>query len=183
MRRFLRRQTCSASQFGGRNVATVLIPLPDHDFDPTETGVAWRTLRQRGHRVAFATPEGRVAQADPRMVTGEGLGILAALMRADSNGQSAYAEMSRCDEFRHPIPYAHIRPENLDGILLSGGHAPGMREYLESSQLQSIVRRFFARNQPTGAICHGVLLAARSRRADGRSDTEKGRPLLPNLWK
>src|SRR6516165_9598326 len=169
MRRFLRGRTCSALQFGRRSVATVLIPLPDHDFDPTETGVAWRTLRQRGHGVAFATPEGRVAQADPRMVTGEGLGILAALMRADSNGQSAYAEMRECDEFRRPIPYADIRSENLDGILLPGGHAPGMREYLESSQLQSVVTGFFARNQPTGAICHGVLLAARSRGTEGQS--------------
>jgi hypothetical protein len=44
-----------------------------------------------------------------------------------------------------------------------------MREYLESNGLQSIVARFFARNQPVGAICHGVLLAARSRGAKGRS--------------
>jgi protease I len=44
-----------------------------------------------------------------------------------------------------------------------------MREYLESNRLQSIVAGFFARNQPIGAICHGVLLAARSRRMDGKS--------------
>ena len=44
-----------------------------------------------------------------------------------------------------------------------------MREYLESSVLQSIVAEFFARNLLIGAICHGVLLAARSSRSDGRS--------------
>ena len=44
-----------------------------------------------------------------------------------------------------------------------------MREYLELNQLQSIVAGFFARGQPVGAICHGVLLAARSRRNDGKS--------------
>jgi protease I len=44
-----------------------------------------------------------------------------------------------------------------------------MREYLESGRLQSILAEFFARDQPAGAICHGVLLAARSRRRDGKS--------------
>jgi protease I len=77
--------------------------------------------------------------------------------------------MSECEEFRHPIAYADIRPEKVDGILLPGGHFQGMREYLESDRLQSVVAQFFARHQPAGAICHGVLLAARSRRSDGRS--------------
>jgi len=119
--------------------------------------------------VVFATPSGNVARADPRMVTGEGLGIFAALMRADDNGRSAYEEMRESEEFRHPISYDDIRPETLDGIILPGGHAKGMREYLESNGLQSVVATFFARNQPLGAICHGVLLAARSHRTDGRS--------------
>ena len=165
------RPSCSESSlsFGGSSMATILIPIPDHDFDPTETGVSWRTLGQRGHRVVFATPNGKVARADPRMITGEGLGIFAALMKADDNGQSAYKEMSECEEFRHPIRYGDIRPEKLDGLILPGGHAKGMRELLEASQLQSIVAGFFARNQPAGAICHGVLLAARSRGMDGRS--------------
>ncbi len=150
-------------------MATILIPLPDHDFDPTETGVPWRILSQHGHRVVFATPAGKVARADPRMITGEGLGIFAALMKADHNGLLAYEEMSEREEFRHPIRYSDIYPEELDGLILPGGHAKGMRELLESNQLQLLVAGFFARNQPVGAICHGVLLAARSRAMDGRS--------------
>jgi len=143
--------------------------MPDRDFDPTETAVPWGTLRQRGHQVVFATPHGKVARADPRMITGEGLGVWAPLMRANKDGRSAYREMSQSEEFQHPIPYRDIRPESLDGIILPGGHARGMREYLESKELQSIVSQFFARNQPVGAICHGVLLAARSRGTDSRS--------------
>jgi protease I len=150
-------------------MANVLIPVPDQDFDPTETGVPWHTLCQRGHRVVFATPNGKIAHADPRMVTGERLGILAPLMKADRNGQSAYEQMRECEEFRHPIAYHDLDPENFDGIILPGGHAPGVREYLESSLLQSIVAEFFGRNQPIGAICHGVLLAARSSSSCGRS--------------
>lgn len=38
-----------------------------------------------------------------------------------------------------------------------------MREYLESEILQAVVAGAFARGMPVAAICHGVLLAARSR--------------------
>ena len=44
-----------------------------------------------------------------------------------------------------------------------------MREYLENTFLQRITAEFFADEKPVAAICHGVLLAARSKRADGRS--------------
>ena len=36
-------------------MSTLLMPLPDSDFDPTESGVPWRTMRDHGHRVVFAT--------------------------------------------------------------------------------------------------------------------------------
>ena len=150
-------------------MANILIPIPDADFDPTETGIPWRTLRKRGYRIVFATPDGNMGHADQRMVTGEGLGIFGPLMRADGNGRSAYKEMTECEEFRRPMPYSGIDLDQFDGLILPGGHAQGMREYLESNQLQSIVAEFFARNRPVGAICHGVLLAARSRRNDGKS--------------
>jgi protease I len=150
-------------------MASVLIPIPSTDFDPTEAGVSWRTLRQSGHHIMFATPSGSMGHADQRMVTGEGVGIWAPFMRADDNGRSAYNEMTECVEFRRPITYSSIDLGQFDGLILPGGHAQGMREYLESSQLQSIVAKFFARNRPVGAICHGVLLAARSRRTDGNS--------------
>jgi len=150
-------------------MAVVLISLPNRDFDPTEAGVPWRALTQRRHRIIFATPDGNPARADPRMVTGEGLGLFAPFMRADRNGRSAHDDMICSGEFQHPIAYEGIRPEDLDGMILPGGHAPGMRPYLESARLQDVVADLFARRRPVGAICHGVLIAARARRADGKS--------------
>jgi putative intracellular protease/amidase len=44
-----------------------------------------------------------------------------------------------------------------------------MRDYLESETLQRLIGEFFAANLPVAAICHGVLLVARTRAADGRS--------------
>jgi protease I len=150
-------------------MATLLMPLPDSDFDPTESGVPWCTMRDHGHHVVFATPSGRTARADPKMVTGEGLGILAPLLKADANGRSAYLKMEQGDAFRRPISYGEIRAGDFDALLLTGGHAPGMRVYLGSGVLQSAVADFFAQGKPVGAICHGVLLAARSSLHPGKS--------------
>ena len=56
-------------------------------------------MRDHGHNVVFATPTGRTAHADPKMVTGEGLGILSPLLKADANGRSAYLKMEQTDAF------------------------------------------------------------------------------------
>ena len=37
-----------------------------------------------------------------------------------------------------------------------------MREYLQSARLHEVVAEAFRRGMPVAAICHGVLLAARS---------------------
>ena len=150
-------------------MARILMPLPHRDFDPTESAVPWRILTNAGHSIIFATPEGVPASADPVMVTGKGLGLMAPLLMADANGRSAYAAMAQCPAFLKPIRYADILEINFDALLLPGGHAPGMKEYLDSPVLQAYVAEFFASNKPIAAICHGVLLAARSRNAAGFS--------------
>jgi putative intracellular protease/amidase len=155
-------------------VAAVLIPIPDHDFDPTEVAVSWKVLSDLGHRVRFATPRATPAQADDLMVTGRGLdpwGFIPGLshlvgigrvLRADARGRAAYGELLRSPEFSNPIGWAEIDGD-FDGLVLPGGHrARGMREYLESRVLQEVVVAAFTNGTPVAAICHGVLLAARS---------------------
>ncbi len=150
-------------------MATILIPLPSTDFDPTESAVPWRVLTAAGHTMRFATPDGAPGAADPIMVTGKGLGLLAPVLMADVHGREAYAAMQGSAEFQKPLRYADLRCADFDALLLPGGHAPGMKAYLESTALQALVVDFFARNKPVAAICHGVLLAARSRKANGQS--------------
>lgn len=149
--------------------ARILIPLPSHDFDPTETAVPWKILHQRGHVISFATPLGKMGEADARMVTGRGLGPWGALLKADAHALSAYQEMIQSSEFQKPLAWADLHHENFDALVLPGGHAPGMKEYLESSLLQKITADFFAANKVVGAICHGTVLAARSKTVDQRS--------------
>ena len=61
---------------------------------------------------------------------------------------------------------------SFDGLLLPGGHAPGMRQYLGSAVLRDQVARFWSLGRPVGAICHGVLVLARTR------DLTTGRSVL-----
>ncbi len=156
-------------------VASVLIPIPALDFDPTEVAVSWKVLCGLGHDVRFATPDAQPANGDQLMISGEGLDpwgfvpglsrlvLVGRALRADARGRAAYAELLAAPSFREPIAWSAIDLDTVDGLLLPGGHrARGMTRYLESSALQAVVVEGFRRNMPVGAICHGVLLAARS---------------------
>lgn len=158
------------------------MPIPRRDFDPSEAAISFSVLKRLGHAVTFATPDGQPGHADDMMLTGEGLDIwglvpglrhlvaIGRLMRANADARSAYAAMERDAAFKAPLSWQQVRREDFDGLLLPGGHrARGMREYLESEVLQKLVAEFFAAGLPVAAVCHGVLLAARSRAAHGRS--------------
>ncbi|WP_408611606.1 type 1 glutamine amidotransferase domain-containing protein [Leptospira ainlahdjerensis] len=141
----------------------ILIPLPSEDFDPSEAAIPWKMLTENRFEVVFATPHGKPAHADFRMLTGKGLGIWKPILIAHKNARVAYQQMSEDSHFLHPLTYEDLRPEDFSGVILPGGHAPGMKEYLESKTLQNFVGAFFATGKPLGAICHGVVLAARSK--------------------
>lgn len=140
----------------------ILMPLPESDFDPSETSIPWKILRENQIRITFATPTGKQGKADPKMLTGETLGIFKPALMAGKDAREDYLEMCEDPSFQNPIPYEQISSSQFDGILLPGGHAKGMRPYLESKVLQDTIVDFFRENKPVGAICHGVLLVARS---------------------
>jgi putative intracellular protease/amidase len=147
-------------------MARVLVPLPDTDFDPTETAVPWRLLREAGHEVVFATETGKVPRCDPLLLTGVVFGKLGAEPPAIAD----FRAMQSSAEFVAPLRWAQIEPARYDALLLPGGHAPGMKQYLGSALLQERIAAFAALGRPIAAICHGVLLLARARDpASGRS--------------
>jgi putative intracellular protease/amidase len=145
----------------------VLLPLPDRDFDVTEVAVPWRILRDAGHQVVFATERaGTIPAADPRLLTGVLFGQLGAAPEA----AKLYAELVAAPEFGSTVAWDGLDPAAFDGLVLPGGHAPGMRQYLGSPVLSEQVSRFWQLSRPVGAICHGVLVLARARDATtGRS--------------
>jgi putative intracellular protease/amidase len=138
----------------------VLIPLPDRDFDVTEVAVPWRLLTDAGHDAVFATERGGNAPvADPRLLDGVILGKLGAY----EEPKAFYRQLAETERFCAPLAWADLRAADYDGLLLPGGHAPGMRQYLSSAALQSKVTEFWKLDRPVGAICHGVLVLARAR--------------------
>jgi putative intracellular protease/amidase len=164
-------------------MAHVLFLLPARDFDPSEAAVSWRVLVNAGHLVSFATPDGRPAVADDMMLTGKGLDpwgaipllrnlpLVGLLMRANRDARQAYAAMLADPNYVAPQRWQAVDPSAFGALLLPGGHrARGMRDYLESGILQNHVAHFFDEEKPVAAICHGVLLAARSiSKGTGRS--------------
>ena len=144
---------------GKDGLVKLLIPLPDTDFDTTEVAVPWRLAVESGHEVVFATETGStVPRCDPRLLTG----VIFGKLGAASEPIEFYRRLEADPAFRAPVSWASLRPRDFDGLILPGGHAPGMRQYLGSPVLQSVVGEFWRTGRPVGAICHGVLVLART---------------------
>lgn len=136
----------------------VLIPIPDKDFDTTEVAITWKIFKENNMEVVFSTVEGAVGETDPLLLTG----VIFGQLGAKPNAITAYREMQKSNEFLKPIKYDHIIPKDYDMLFLPGGHAKGMRPYLESKTLQNKIVEFFKLNKQVGSVCHGTLLLVRS---------------------
>ena len=135
----------------------VLIPLPDQDFDVTEVAVPWRLLTDAGHAISFATEAtGKQPAADPRL-------FKSMIFGAEPEPKKFYEQMTESAEFKQPLAWSTVEPASFDGLVLPGGHAPGMRQYLGSELVQAKVAEFWELDRPVGAICHGVLVLARAK--------------------
>ncbi len=136
----------------------ILVPLPDVDFDVTEVAVPWKVLTRAGHEVVFATEGGVKPACDPLLLTG----VLFGKLGADPEPKSFYEEMTKSKAFEAPLVWKELVASDYDALVLPGGHAPGMRQYLASDVLQEKVAAFDKLHRPVGAICHGVLVLART---------------------
>ena len=151
-------------------MSKVLLPIPSYGFDPTEVAIPWKLLSQKNIDVVFATPDGNKASPDNCMLTGERLGIWKSALRARQDAVAACYEMESDASFCEPMKYADLDADQFNAIFLPGGHDKRVKEFLESSILQQTVADFFAAQKPVAAICHGVVLAARStNRETGKS--------------
>ncbi len=146
-------------------MARIALPLPDTDFDVTEVAVPWRLLTRAGHEVVFLTEAGRTPACDPLLLTG----VLFGKLGAEPEPKQYYAEMTRDASFMRPALWDSLDVSSFDALHLAGGHAPGMRQYLGSEALARCAGDFFRSGKPVSAICHGVIVLARAKNAEGRS--------------
>lgn len=152
----------------------VLIPLPSYGFDPSEAAIPWKLMTQKDIEIVFLTPDGKKAEADSLMLTGKKLGIWKSVLKARKDAVAAYLEMEQSEGFCNPLQYNEALETNFDAILLPGGHDKGAKEYLESKILQGLIVAFFKSKKPVAAVCHGVVLTARS------IDSDAGKSVLYN---
>ena len=68
----------SAGWILSKVIPSILMPLPDQGFDPTESAIPWKACSSRGWRVAISTEHGDVAQADHYKLKGPLPGLLSA---------------------------------------------------------------------------------------------------------
>jgi putative intracellular protease/amidase len=144
------------------------MPLPDRGYDLTEASIPWQACTTRGWSVDISTERGTVAQADLNRLKGP----LPGLLSAGEKAREAYRQMTQDPAYQHPIPYAEIDPDRYQAILLPGGDALGMHQYLDSPVLQGKVLQFWQQGKLIGAICHGTLVPART------IDPQTGRSIL-----
>lgn len=152
----------------------VLFLLPASDYDPTECAVPWQILTQAGWDVQFATPDGQPAYADSRLVT-TGFGVMSPLFMTRKRDLKAYAQMTQHPAFKSPLRYEEVKVDEIQGLLIPGGHAKGVKTLLDSPLAQNIVNDAFRAKLPMAAVCHGVLLLARTRNADTGNSWLHGR--------
>ena len=159
---------------------TLLIPLSEVGFDASEASVPWSYLRDAGVRVIFATRNGEPARVDPLINEPRNFPLLfRKSLATNADGMRAYRRMIASPEFKQPIRWSDI-PEiepALDAIYIPGGHyageygtgsgtvrdgTTGIRQLIESEDLQKLAGRMHAEGKLVAAICHGVLLLGRA---------------------
>ena len=150
-------------------MARILLIVSNIEFDPTEACVPWKVLTEAGHDVWFASGDGNMAACDPATLTGEGIPKHLQSLAAKSENRKIYADMAASERFQNPLSWNDVKPNEFDALVLPGGHAPGVKPYLESDIVHDICRNFFERKAPVSSVCHGVLALSRAKRSDGRS--------------
>src|SRR5689334_13501708 len=122
----------------------IFVPLPDRDFDVTEVAVPWKLWTEAGHEVVFLTEHGAMPAADPLLLEG----VLFGQLGAEAEPKRFYAEMIASASFRAPEPWSALDPARGDALHLAGGHAKGMRQYIDSAVLRARVIAFARSGKP-----------------------------------
>jgi len=152
---------------------SIVIALANRDFDLTEVVVPWEVFSKAGYNVDFVTGDGKQARCDPKLIDG----VLFGQLGAKPANVNLYRNLEQDTSFQNPGTYDDISAERHRALILPGGHAKGMRQYLESESLQQSTLHFMKRQLPVGAICHGAVVLARTQDPDSGKSAIHGRTL------
>jgi putative intracellular protease/amidase len=155
---------------------------------------------EAGHTVSFATENGERAYADELMISGRELDpwgfipvlrsitLVGRVLRAQKAAREAYRRIQEDASFLKPAAFASLVAEDYDSVIFPGGHASGMKPYLESETLQRFTVSAFERGEDKGgplviaAVCHGVVVLARSLSETTGKSVLHGRKTTALTW-
>jgi putative intracellular protease/amidase len=152
------------------HAGNVLIVLSDSDRLDLKDGKVFKTgfylnelmqpvkaLREAGHKITFATPNGTVPSVDVTSIDKMYFGGDEAAVK-DSEKQ--LAELGLLSSDRSPvISLARVEKigyDHFDAVYVPGGHAP-MQDLLVSSELGRLLSYFHEKGKTTALACHGPI--------------------------
>jgi len=110
-------------------------------------------IREDGYQVVIAAPEKRIYH----------------LVQHEAHPQWDITIETPGYQLEADIAFRDIRPEEYDGIVLTGGRAP---EYLRyHGDLIKVVQYMVEKNLPVGSVCHGIEILAYAGVIKGRKVT------------
>lgn len=135
--------------------AKKLLQLVGDYVEDYEAMVPYQMLLMAGHAVDTVCP-------------GKKAGEYVNTAIHDFEGAQTYSEKPG-HRFTLSATFADVRPEQYDGLVISGGRAP---EYIRlDPKVIEITKHFFATKKPVAAICHGVQILAAAGVLKGRTAT------------
>lgn len=127
-------------------MAKKILHLVGDYVEDYEVMVPFQALQAVGHKVHAVCPDKKAGEKVRTAIH-------------DFEGDQTYSEKPG-HNFTLNFTFDHVKPEDYDALLISGGRAP---EYIRLyPRVLEIVRHFFEQDKPVAAICHGaqVLIAA-----------------------
>ncbi|MCQ1768469.1 type 1 glutamine amidotransferase domain-containing protein [Neorhizobium galegae] len=116
-----------------------------------------KALRDAGHEITFATPEGTVPSVDATSIDKMYFGGDEAAMNA---AEAQLSELSLMSSEKSPVislaRVEQIGYDHYDAVYVPGGHAP-MQDLLVSSELGNLLRYFHENGKTTALACHGPI--------------------------
>lgn len=152
------------------HAANVLVVLSDSDHLDLKDGKVFATgfylnelmqpvklLRDAGHQVTFATPDGRAptvdrTSLDPMYFNNDAADLQAHQSLLDtlaltSKNASPVLSLSRIEQIGY---------DRFDAVYIPGGHAP-MQDLLKSPALGRLLIDFHGKGKTTALVCHGPI--------------------------
>lgn len=152
------------------HAGNVLVVLSDADHLELKDGKVFPTgfylnelmqpvklLRDAGHQITFATPNGQVPTVDRKSIDPMYFGNDATDLQAH---QSLLDELALTSQDTSPVVslarIEQIGYDRFDAVYIPGGHAP-MQDLLKSPALGRLLTDFHNRGKATALVCHGPI--------------------------